>query len=740
MKSSREQKLKFCIANNLASYDKSKTKPGSKNESQSDCRKLIYKTHKHLPNLNILVKRTIKNNLFKHNSDRPFFYSKVINDIIYDEKKRIVCIFKDFLLWDENSDFLKRFYYLSESKIKLTRFTAYYVRYTVMSPIYFKLEMQKIMAKNVKRHKKYMEHIEEMEEKNAQEPKKKEKDFSKLVKSSMISDPILEDTKINYTLSDLCLDHFNLTSDYSMLKKMVHPGEEEKTKQTLIRENEVSPIKSTIKNNQGLKTDSTKVTLLVPVRASEREMNPEVSQSQNITHLTNNLAPQFKKIEFKKLDLKNINNPLKLQEESGKIQYNSDRNKNSNFSNKILNDNTKRVETKTQINKLNNMVNSQESLINKFVAQTLINTNDIKKKFNLVYKVVNKIKDAQKIVPSKNNASSSQEKAHKINKNKNSVIKTNIYNKLNDNRISHNTNLHVSSPQVIKSSNSKISSNKILGENPVNGTNSIYNINLNLNLNLNLNMLNKNSNHSSKAKIPVQAEQKLPLTERTDGIYNQTIAKFNRLLDKTEKILDNKKKNSRNMNGDNYILNYASATSTSLGKKKNLVIKESTLKNKKILSKEITLNNINTLTVSNTLSPKINIAQNTFNVFYKKFTNDKKPESKLSQLSQDKNLFKKNNMVYPKTQRNSSKKQIHIPNVIKIESPKLSTQMDGSGAYVNTMSSCPGNLSSLNPQLSLDKSKKTTGMSINLKKSKLTDYSKKYPLSTRNEREKIDKI
>ena len=33
---------------------------------------------------------------------------KSINDIIYDEKKKIVCRFKEYLLIDETNDFLKR--------------------------------------------------------------------------------------------------------------------------------------------------------------------------------------------------------------------------------------------------------------------------------------------------------------------------------------------------------------------------------------------------------------------------------------------------------------------------------------------------------------------------------------------------------------------------------------------------------------------------------------------------------
>jgi hypothetical protein len=50
----------------------------------------------------------IKKNLLTHNVNKIKFNSKIINDIIYDERKHLVCIFKDYLLWDENADFLKR--------------------------------------------------------------------------------------------------------------------------------------------------------------------------------------------------------------------------------------------------------------------------------------------------------------------------------------------------------------------------------------------------------------------------------------------------------------------------------------------------------------------------------------------------------------------------------------------------------------------------------------------------------
>jgi len=47
-------------------------------------------------------------NLLKHSSTIEEYHLKVANDLIFDEKKRIVSLFKDYLLIDEVSDFLKR--------------------------------------------------------------------------------------------------------------------------------------------------------------------------------------------------------------------------------------------------------------------------------------------------------------------------------------------------------------------------------------------------------------------------------------------------------------------------------------------------------------------------------------------------------------------------------------------------------------------------------------------------------
>lgn len=47
----------------------------------------------------------------KYSSAEDFYNVKVVNDIIYNESTHTVALFKDYLIFDDASEFLKRFYY-----------------------------------------------------------------------------------------------------------------------------------------------------------------------------------------------------------------------------------------------------------------------------------------------------------------------------------------------------------------------------------------------------------------------------------------------------------------------------------------------------------------------------------------------------------------------------------------------------------------------------------------------------
>ena len=140
----------------------------------------------------------MNSHLFKYNISENEYNKKVINDIIYDEKKHIVSILKDYIIEDGGNDFLQRFYYKHESINRLPKITGYYEKYTLFSPVYFNMEdIVKIMIKNVKKKKKYLEMIEENEDLEYNE-NEENFEFTHIINPSDISDNTLTFTINSY--------------------------------------------------------------------------------------------------------------------------------------------------------------------------------------------------------------------------------------------------------------------------------------------------------------------------------------------------------------------------------------------------------------------------------------------------------------------------------------------------------------------------------------------------------------
>ena len=71
----------------------------------------------------------------KHHINEMFYNINVITDIIYNEKTHTVAKFKDYLILDDLSEFLKRYYTIVESAIRLPRFWNTMTRIVGYSPI-----------------------------------------------------------------------------------------------------------------------------------------------------------------------------------------------------------------------------------------------------------------------------------------------------------------------------------------------------------------------------------------------------------------------------------------------------------------------------------------------------------------------------------------------------------------------------------------------------------------------------
>ena len=118
----------------------------------------IHKTHSQIfPRLNEM--NIIHYNITKHNSNINTHNNHIIKWIMFDDKRRIVSIFKNYLLWDETAEFLRRYYLFKESIGRLPKIANYYETYTIFSPNYFGInyEQVKLMMKWVKKKRQLLD-------------------------------------------------------------------------------------------------------------------------------------------------------------------------------------------------------------------------------------------------------------------------------------------------------------------------------------------------------------------------------------------------------------------------------------------------------------------------------------------------------------------------------------------------------------------------------------------------------
>ena len=174
-------------------YSKSFTEKKILDKKKSSTKNISHKIYQELFKYNLspfnLYSITYKN-LKKYSTSNKKYRIFIINTIIFDQRIHEVAVFKNNLLWDESSEFLKRFYKNKESIERIPKISEYYEKYTLFPPVYFGLNglVVIIMNKWTKRKKNYLEYIEDHEDER-EEKKKKNKNisFEKLINSSLIN-------------------------------------------------------------------------------------------------------------------------------------------------------------------------------------------------------------------------------------------------------------------------------------------------------------------------------------------------------------------------------------------------------------------------------------------------------------------------------------------------------------------------------------------------------------------------
>ena len=124
---------------------------------------------------------TSKKNLsIKYNSFENSYTLVCINNLIYTENCHIVARFKDFLYYDDDTEFFNKFFFKNEQKKILTKVFNFYSKYCKVFPNYMILPENEFLYRNLRKKQKLIDQFNEIkkeEEENRKHLKlKKNKD------------------------------------------------------------------------------------------------------------------------------------------------------------------------------------------------------------------------------------------------------------------------------------------------------------------------------------------------------------------------------------------------------------------------------------------------------------------------------------------------------------------------------------------------------------------------------------
>ena len=146
----------------------------------------------------ILIKQT------KHN-DYNYTYINTTY-LIFNEKCRIVARFKDYLIYDDSTEFLRRFYNNNELNPRLSKIYNFYETYSKIFPNYMILPESFYLYRNIRKKQKMIDAFNEIKREEEENRKnlqlgKKNQNSNKKINNIIIFDKSIQDSINRYQQS-----------------------------------------------------------------------------------------------------------------------------------------------------------------------------------------------------------------------------------------------------------------------------------------------------------------------------------------------------------------------------------------------------------------------------------------------------------------------------------------------------------------------------------------------------------
>ena len=140
--------------------------------------------------------------LKKYNTLPEKYNYYIINNIIFNINSRKVSHFKDFLIYDDPNDFMRRFYFIKESGLHLKYYISFYEENNKIFPNYYCLREAKYLYNNIQQKQNILNNIENRNLKYKSKGKSYSTIFSSSIKRSIYNESQFPSNSLNSTGDD----------------------------------------------------------------------------------------------------------------------------------------------------------------------------------------------------------------------------------------------------------------------------------------------------------------------------------------------------------------------------------------------------------------------------------------------------------------------------------------------------------------------------------------------------------
>lgn len=559
--------------------------------------------------------KKLNKNIRKYNFLQKKYNVQKINEIIFDKRKRLVSVFKDYLLWNETSDFLKEYHLISDSINLIPNMCEYYENYTLVFPEYGPLEdVMKFMRKNMKKKKVLLEKYEDNNNKR-ESILQYEGDNTSLKVKKINNDKQTKNEPFHKIISEKDME-LDLSKTYSHSKTCLNNEffQVNENEKKLINEKNLSSIIYDFLNFDEKVTDNYKY---------PNSKNSMIINDKEETKVATYFKLFDKELRNGNSHLKNDNKKIQnIELQKIKVKENNRKNKDDNadinFQKLKLKNIFKIIKSSNNLKKIN--INYENLTINKSSNKQSLNKNKSKKNTDKKNSIKNRKDANSKKTSSKNKTNNSKSDKKKINTFSTNYIS--LRKKVNNPMSSRPFNIkQIKNHKFIKKDNNFSMSN-----------------NLNKLLITKTKNSESNSNHPSKNKQP----------HRYKLLINN--------------IFDNLQIKQKNKNNIDKLRNYSDGQKFNNKKDKNVKSKEKTKRDNIFKRKKINLNIVNQNHIHNdTYNNHLKYNQNMNNLMSSSSINKTSSEKTCSRKNKKVNIKNMNIKINPlKTKKLNSLNYINI--------------------------------------------------------------------------------